>query len=63
MTGALAEHRVQAQADEEGDEGKDYNGGQWSIPIQFNANIVPVTHGFKGCAIPICAIAPDWRDC
>jgi hypothetical protein len=40
MSGAFAEHAVQAKPNEQGDQGKDDNDGQISILYVFDRNIV-----------------------
>ena len=66
MTGTLAQHAVEPEADEQGDEGKNDNGSQRRFRFKAKEvvpNIMRITPIFKVRSVAAHAIAPQQRGC
>ena len=65
MAGALAQHAVQAKADEHGDKGENDDGGQREFRSFEAVNIMRLWNGFKGARLrdlpPLHLISPTAR--
>jgi hypothetical protein len=63
MAGALAEHAVKPQADEQGNQGKDDNDGQAGNPILFRLQHSARTQQIQSGATHDRGIAPHFPCC